>query len=126
MKREGILDVNPMHPRLLALLAAGLTEDEIVSVAPEAKQRGKGFAWLLATAEGRRRDAANVVTLPKKVEAPWYIFASKIEEMGPKKGVVKEPGELFPVYKSRVFKAYEITDDMVRKAQIDFPQTRQA
>lgn len=126
LKREGILDVNPMHPRLLALLAAGLTVDEIASVAPEARQKSKGFAWILATAEGRRRDAANVVALPKKIEAPWFLSASKIEEMGPKKGIVRGPDELFPIYKNRVFQAYEITDEMVRNAQSDFSQTRQA
>lgn len=57
-------DANPQHPKLLALLAAGLSEDEIVSAGIEAVARGKGFAYAMATAEGRRREAANVTTLP--------------------------------------------------------------
>lgn len=66
----GLLDVNPLHPRLLALLGAGLTGDELVAAGLEAKQRGKGFAYALATAEGRRRDAANVKPLPDKHQNP--------------------------------------------------------
>lgn len=62
----GLLDVNPQHPKLLALLDAGITDDELVAAAHEAKQRGKGFAYAMATAEGRRRDAANTKPLPAK------------------------------------------------------------
>lgn len=57
-----IADAVPHHPKLLALLAAGLTADEIVAAGMDAK--GKGFAWTLAAAEGRRRDAAGVKPLP--------------------------------------------------------------
>lgn len=64
LKSDGITDVNPQHPKLLALLDAGLTVDEIASIGPEARQKGKGFAWILAAAEGRRREAANVTPLP--------------------------------------------------------------
>lgn len=66
LKSAGVIDVNPQHPKLLALLAAGLTEDEIVAAGIEAKSRGKGFAYTLATAEGRRRDAANIQPMPSK------------------------------------------------------------
>jgi hypothetical protein len=66
LKSDGIIDVNPMHPRLLALLEAGLTVEEIAAVGPEAKEKGKGFHWILATAEGRRRDASNVKKMPER------------------------------------------------------------
>ncbi len=56
LRRAGISAVNPSHPRLLTLIEAGCTEDEFADVAAEAG--GKGFAWILATVEGRRRDAA--------------------------------------------------------------------
>ena len=62
-------DANPQHPKLLALLAAGLSEDEIVAAGEDAVSRGKGFAYALATAEGRRREADNVKTLPAKAAA---------------------------------------------------------
>lgn len=57
-------DMNPSHPKLLALLAAGLTDDEIVAAGHEAYSKGKGFAYALAVAEGRRRDAETVKPLP--------------------------------------------------------------
>lgn len=57
-----IADAVPHHPKLLALLEAGLTADEIVAAGMDAK--GKGFAWVLATAEGRRRDADKIKPLP--------------------------------------------------------------
>lgn len=63
-----IADAVPHHPKLLALLDAGLTEDEIVAAGMGA--RGKGFAWVLATAEGRRRDAAGVLALPSDRAPP--------------------------------------------------------
>ena len=60
MRSAGLQDVNPSHPKLLALLTAGITQDELVSAAADAVGKGKsnGFAYALATAEGRRRDAA--------------------------------------------------------------------
>ncbi len=64
MRAAGIQGVNPSHPKLLALLAAGVTPDEIGEVAREPKARGKGMAWVLAVVEGRRRDAAAVGSLP--------------------------------------------------------------
>lgn len=60
----GIADGNPSHPRLLALLAGGITPEEIESAAIDAKAKGKGFAYVLGVAEGRRRDASNVAALP--------------------------------------------------------------
>lgn len=58
MKAAGLQAVNPSHPKLLALLDAGITPDELAHAAGEAVAKGKGFAYALATAEGRRRDAA--------------------------------------------------------------------
>lgn len=55
--------LNPQHPKLLALLAAGMTADELVSAGMDAN--GKGFAWVMAAAEGRRRDAEKVAGLPE-------------------------------------------------------------
>ncbi len=58
IRKTGLPSVNPAHPRLLALLAAGVTPDEIEAAAIEAKDRGKGFAYALGVAEGRRQDAS--------------------------------------------------------------------
>jgi hypothetical protein len=65
LRDAGIQGVNTHDPRLHALLQAGITADELCGIAEEPKSRGKGMAWVLATAEGRRRDAAKVRPLPR-------------------------------------------------------------
>ena len=69
MRSAGMPDVNPSNPKLKALLDAGITVDELTSAAADAVQRHKGFAYALATAEGRRRDG-NVAPLPGQRAAP--------------------------------------------------------
>lgn len=66
LMQVGVAHVSPTHPRLIALLQAGLTVDEIVDAGREAVVKRKGFAWVLATAQGRRIDAANVTPLPER------------------------------------------------------------
>lgn len=58
MKAVGMQSVSPAHPKLIALLAAGITVSELVDAATHAVQNQKPFAYALATAEGRRRDSA--------------------------------------------------------------------
>lgn len=50
-------DMNPSHPKLISMLDSGFTADEIVSAGIDATEKGKGFMYALAMAEGRRRDA---------------------------------------------------------------------
>lgn len=119
LKQAGILDVNPSHPKLLALLGAGLTAEEIVAIGPEAKAKGKGFHWVLAAAEGRRRDAANVGKLPDAKSTPWFMSSSAIEAKAEELGVVKKPDEHWTYFRDRVYAEAGVTDEMVRKAKID-------
>lgn len=65
LRAAGVQAVNPSHPKLIALLEAGLTADELGELAREPQASGKGFAWILAAAEGRRRDAAKIRPLPR-------------------------------------------------------------
>lgn len=58
MKAAGMQAVNPSSPKLTALLDAGITLAELTSAATDAVHKGKPFAYALASAEGRRRDAA--------------------------------------------------------------------
>lgn len=60
MKAEGVTDVNPSHPKLTALLAAGVTLDELTGAARLATSRGKGFAYTLGTLERQRAEAASM------------------------------------------------------------------
>lgn len=58
-RAANVHDVNPSHPDLLRLLSAGVTPDEIGGTAAECAARGKGrFAYVLATVERRRAEAA--------------------------------------------------------------------
>lgn len=60
LKSAGIADVNPGHPRLLALLEAGATLAEFTGFASKALQAapGNAFAYLLSTVEGERKRVA--------------------------------------------------------------------
>ncbi len=61
MKSAGLQGVNPSHPKLIALLDAGITIPELTDAAAHAVKNQKPFAYALATAEGRRRDSATAV-----------------------------------------------------------------
>lgn len=60
LRRAGIADTNPGHPRLLALLSAGATVDEFTGFAAGAVTKGSGFAWILAAVENERTRAASM------------------------------------------------------------------
>lgn len=53
MKRLGIMQVNPMHPELLAAIADGATMQDFDFAATEAVQKSKGFAYLIAIVKNR-------------------------------------------------------------------------
>lgn len=65
LRRAGISDGSTSHPKLLALLEQGVTDDEFVSAARAAVDAKKPkFAYVLGVVEGRRKDAAAMGQLP--------------------------------------------------------------
>lgn len=58
MRAAGLQDANPGHPLLAKLLAEGISLQELAFAASESVRRGKGFAYALTMAAGRRDDAA--------------------------------------------------------------------
>jgi len=60
MRQAGLQGVNPSDPRLQALLGRGVTAAELGDLAVEAVAKGKGWAWVLGAAKGRRDDAAGM------------------------------------------------------------------
>lgn len=118
LMKIGTIGVNPHHPKLLALLKAGITEEEIVSAAEEPASKGKGLAWLLAKVEGRRRDSA-VENLPAKYEKPWFMSSPGIEAKAKELGIAQCPGEVWVTFRNRVYAEAGVTDEMIRKAKID-------
>lgn len=73
LRQVGFSSTNPSDPRLIALLEAGATQDEIVAVGEEAAKGAKGWPWLLAVVQARRNDAAQIKPLAAKTEEakPW-------------------------------------------------------
>lgn len=74
MRKSGLSDANPGHPTLLALLAAGTTDEEFQHATAEAVNRGKGFAYAIGMLT-KQRDAAAALSLqtgpmPAR-ETPW-------------------------------------------------------
>lgn len=58
LKKVGIIDLNPTHPKLLMLIEAGATIDEFMHAARTAKDKGKGFLYTLGIVESQRTEAA--------------------------------------------------------------------
>lgn len=61
---------NTADPRFLALLQAGVTDDELRLTAVEATARVKGWGWLVATIAGRHADVANGFASRRPANAP--------------------------------------------------------
>lgn len=80
LRSAGIAQVNPSNPRLLKLIESGLAEGELADLAMEPGSKGKGFNWLLAAAEGRRRDAAAMGALPPARASPRTKTAAQERE----------------------------------------------
>ncbi len=57
IKKIGIIDINPSHPGLLELIDIGATVDEFVHAARTAKDKGKGFSYVLGIVKGQRKEA---------------------------------------------------------------------
>ncbi|PSJ16900.1 hypothetical protein [Nitrosomonas supralitoralis] len=57
IKKIGIIDLNPSHPELLMLIDAGATIDEFMHAARTAKDKSKGFAYVLGIVKGQRTEA---------------------------------------------------------------------
>jgi hypothetical protein len=70
MRTQGVQDVNPGHPDLIALIDAGATVAEFEGAAAEAYRRGKGFAYSLTVLTNQRIEAARKSTLMHKGEMP--------------------------------------------------------
>lgn len=102
MKTAGFADVSPSTPKLVKLVEAGITVDELTTAAIDAARRGKPAAYAFATAEGRRLDA-KTQALPAAAAAD-PDSRSSIEAEAQSKGIAPwdELKEQWPTYKARV------------------------
>lgn len=73
IRELGISDANPGNQKLLELIKAGAELDEFCNAAALAKDRGKGFGYLLGIMIKQRSEAVNLVLhkgkMPNKQEA---------------------------------------------------------
>lgn len=94
MKRLGIPDVNPGHPKLLALLNGGATVGAFEAAARSALKSQKGFAYALAIVEREEREARDLDAVMARERhgvdpnAPVETYAQKaarqrMEEISP-------------------------------------------
>ena len=113
MRAAGLPEVNPSHPKLIALFAAGITDDELEAAAADAAKRGKGFAYALAAAEGQRRDAATeaLPPIPGSEPAHWSETAGGVKAMGVSLGLTYTGLEQFSVYRAKVIEAKRKADE---------------
>lgn len=113
MQEAGLTDVSATHPKLVLLVEAGVTTDELREAAKAAVKGGKGFPWALARAEGQRRDAAQVGVLPIATAAADPDSREAIETDGERLGIGRWVefdaatgiATAWPVYRARVVKA---------------------
>lgn len=65
LRAEGLASVNSSHPDLIALLEDGAEIQEFVSAARIAREKGKGFAYVIGIVKGQRADAQRMAAEAK-------------------------------------------------------------
>lgn len=97
------------NARLKALLAGGVTHQQIVEVATEFAGKGKPMSYVLATVSGRIKDQSAAKRQQKSsAERSWRDTPSGVEERGRQLGLSMRPGEQFSEFKARVIEADSI------------------
>ena len=100
LRHAGLTGVNPGHPGLLALIAAGCTDEEFVGAGTSAAQRGKGFAYAIGTLKKQREEAADAVLHQGRMPATETPYArqmrEKYESIVPSVAA-KKPGTVVPI-----------------------------
>ncbi len=114
MKAAKVPDVNPSHPTLRKLIDAGVTTEQFADMAAELVGKGKGrFVLVLATLEGRLRDAAAAAAIPAVQRLPWDHDRTTIVAKAAELGMPAWDEYAFSVGRGETFQAYTAR---VRKA----------
>lgn len=71
-----IMGVNPSNPLLTGLLDAGYSDDEILDVCHEAKEKQKGWNWVVTVVQARANEAKTIKPAP--TEDRSAIFAGAV------------------------------------------------
>jgi len=122
LRGANVHDVNPSHPDLLRLLAAGVRPEDIGATAAELVAAGKParMAYVLRTVESRMQQAAQrpaVEAAPPPDPMAWANTRAGVEEMGCRLGIGPfveldhSTGRAIPftAYRRRVIASWEAT-----------------
>lgn len=114
MRQAGVQDVNPSHPTLQKLLAAGVPVATFGDTAREAVGKNRGrFAYVLTTVENRLAEAAAAGKTPAAAPAAgpdlaaWRKTADGVRRMAAQLGMAPpRDGETWIAYEGRVAAAW--------------------
>jgi hypothetical protein len=95
----GFKDINPIHAKLAALIAAGVTDAAFDEAAQIARDASKGFAYMLGVAQGRHEDAKRK---PQMRDPPWFATDDGIKAKGDELGLTPKPGESWQQFRERI------------------------
>lgn len=114
LRSEGMAQVNPSHPELLTLLEQGAKIEEFVNAGRIAREKGKGFAYVLGIVKGQLADAKRMaeeaanglpITTRKVKDPPWWISEQSINAKAATLGLRARPGEDMANFKGRIEEA---------------------
>lgn len=132
LRKAGIANVAPGHPKLLALIDAGTTVDELLAFVPRALEAQDPFAYLLGTVAGERKRAAQLqasvaagVMPPLRQAFPAQPAADSAAAIDPPHGdmtwAARRAGEADWAWRKRLRTAEVARPDLI--AHLHRPQT---
>lgn len=78
LKTIGIASVSPSHPELLALIAKGVTYDQFVDAGKKAREKNKGFPYLMGIVRGQLHEANAIESAPGMPDTAWDLHGGTI------------------------------------------------
>ena len=116
LKAIGIAGVSPSHPELLALIDKGVTFDQFVDAGKKAREKQKGFPYLMGIVRGQLAEANAIDVAPGMPDTAWDLNGGTIIATGNRLGAPPWvegssangfKGETFAAYTARVRAAIE-------------------
>ena len=89
LAQNGIPDVSPSHPEVLALIAKGITPEVFEAAAKKSVNATNRFAYVLTVVKSTLQSAAEIQAGPAAGELAWDTNRQTIEAMGVRVGIGK-------------------------------------
>ena len=114
MRQAGLSDANPSNPKLLALIARGVSTAQFADAARRSVEKGKGMGYALGIVDGELREATDLAAGPAVPTGPWDATRSSIEAKAAEFGIapwnaddLSPNRETFAAYTERVRRLVE-------------------